>query len=542
VSDVTAISSQPSNSTVCSGTNTSFSVTASGTNLTYQWQLSTNGGTTWTNIAAATGSTLSLSSVTAAMNNNLYRVVMPSCVAGGLISAPATLTVNAAVNITTQPANTTACTGNNVTLNSVVTGSGLTYQWQLSTDAGITWTDISGATNSSLTLNAVTAAMNGNRYRLIVNGTCTVGAVTSNVATLTINNSISITQQPVSTTLCAGLNASFTANANGSGLTYQWQVSSNGGTSFTNITGATSSTLNLPSVTPAMNGNQYRVNLNGDCVSNLFTNTATLTVNSSVTIVTQPSNQVGCAPVPANFSVTATGTSVTYQWELSTNGGTSWTALTGATGNSLSIPSLTPALSGNQYRVVVAGVPCGTLTSNAATLTVGQLPSVTIAANSTSVSPTATAILTATPNPAGTYTYQWFKDNVPVAGVTSNTYNVTIDKIGVYKVIANSSNGCNNVSNEITITGAPSQRMFVYPNPNHGLFQVRIYTDPAFQLSRTINVYDPRGARIYTKIHIVLSPYDKMEVNISGVPAGVYYLEVLDAAGNKIGSAGVTKF
>ncbi len=542
VSDLTAISAQPASASVCSGANTSFSVTATGSNLTYQWQLSTDGGTTWTNITAATGSTLNLSSVTIAMNNNRYRVLLPSCVAGGLTSSAATLTVNAAVSISTQPASTTACTGNNVSFSSVVAGSNLTYQWEVSTDAGVTWTSIAGATNATLSLNAVTAAMNGNRYRLTVNGTCGSGPVTSNVATLTINNSITISQQPVSSTLCAGLNASFTAAASGSGLTYQWQVSTNGGTSFTNIAGATSATLNLPSVTPAMNSNQYRANLGGSCVASLFTNAATLTVNSSVTIVTQPANQAGCAPVPANFSITATGTSLSYQWEISTNGGATWAPVAGATGTSLSIPSLIPALNGNQYRVIVAGVPCGTLTSNAATLTVGQLPAVTIAASTMSVSANQTATLTATPNPAGTYTYQWFRDNIPVAGVTSNTLLVSIDKVGVYKAIANSSNGCNNESNEISITESPSQRLFVYPNPNYGLFQVRFYTDPTLQLARTINVYDPRGAKIFTKVYTVLSPYDRMEVNLGGVPGGVYYLELLDASGKKVASAGITKF
>jgi uncharacterized protein (DUF736 family) len=542
VTDVTVISSQPASATVCSGATTSFSVVATGTNLTYQWQVSTDGGITWTNIAAATASTLNLSSVTTAMNNNRYRVLMPSCVAGGLTSAPATLTVNAATNITSQPASTTACTGNNVTLTAVVSGSGLSYQWEVSTDAGATWTSIAGATNASLALTAVTAAMDGNRYRVTVNGSCSAGPITSNVATLTINNSITISQQPVSTTLCAGLNTAFTAAATGSGLTYQWQVSTNGGTSFSNLSGATSPTLNLPSVTPAMNGNQYRVNLGGSCVASLFTNAATLTVNSSVTIVTQPANQAGCAPVPANFSITATGTSLSFQWEVSTNSGTSWTAVAGATGTSLSIPTLTPALNGSQYRVIVTGVPCGTLTSNAATLSVGQLPAVTIAASTTAVSANQTATLTATPNPAGTYTYQWFKDNVPVTGVTSNTLVVGIDKIGVYKAIANSSNGCNNVSNEITISESPSQRLFVYPNPNYGLFHVRFYTDPTLQLARTINVYDPRGAKIFTRVYTVLSPYDRMEVNLGGVPGGVYYLELLDASGKRVASAGITKF
>jgi hypothetical protein len=450
--------------------------------------------------------------------------------------------VNSPVSITTQPANAVACTGNNATFTIIDAGSGLTHQWQMSADGGSSWSDIAGATSSTLSLPAVNATMNGNSYRVILTGTCTPASITSAVATLTINNAITISQQPVSVTLCAGLNTSFSTNATGSGLTYQWQVSTNGGATFTNIAGATSAVLNLNSVTPAMNANQYRAMLNGACVSNLFTNAATLTVNSSVTIVTQPTNQAGCDPVPAIFSVNATGNTVTYQWEISTNSGANWTSIAGATNNTLTISSLDPSLNGNQYRVKVAGLPCGTLTSNAATLTVGQLPAVTITAASTSVSPGVSTTLTATPTPAGSYTYQWFRDNVPVPGASSNTLAVNIDNLGVYKAIARSSNGCSNVSNEITITGALSKRLFIFPNPNYGLFQVRMYTDLVFESARTIHVFDPRGALILTKVYTLLTPSDRMEVDITREPAGVYYIELLDGSGKRIASGGITKF
>ena len=47
--------SQPGNSSVLPGTDVDFSVTATGTGLTYQWQVSTDNGSTWTNIEGATG-------------------------------------------------------------------------------------------------------------------------------------------------------------------------------------------------------------------------------------------------------------------------------------------------------------------------------------------------------------------------------------------------------------------------------------------------------------------------------------------------------
>ena len=79
---------------------------------------------------------------------------------------------------------------------------------------------------------------------------------------------------------------------------YQWQVSTNGGTSFTNITGATDDTLVVNNLTAAMTGYQYRAVLNGTCTANLNSAAATLTVNTLVAINNQPINRSICAGQP----------------------------------------------------------------------------------------------------------------------------------------------------------------------------------------------------------------------------------------------------
>jgi hypothetical protein len=53
-----------------------------------------------------------------------------------------------------------------------VTGGGVvSYQWQLSVDAGSTWSNISGATSNTLSLSSLTTADNGKRYRLAASST-----------------------------------------------------------------------------------------------------------------------------------------------------------------------------------------------------------------------------------------------------------------------------------------------------------------------------------------------------------------------------------
>ena len=68
---------------------------------TYQWQLSTDGGANYNNIAGATNATLNLTAVTASMNNYRYRCVLTSAgCAVPAISNAAILTVNLLAAIT----------------------------------------------------------------------------------------------------------------------------------------------------------------------------------------------------------------------------------------------------------------------------------------------------------------------------------------------------------------------------------------------------------------------------------------------------------
>jgi hypothetical protein len=68
---------------------------------------------------------------------------------------------------------------------SVSGGGSVSYQWQLSTDAGATWSNIAGATSSTLSLTGLTTADSGTRYRVAVSAT---GATTvySQSAILTV--------------------------------------------------------------------------------------------------------------------------------------------------------------------------------------------------------------------------------------------------------------------------------------------------------------------------------------------------------------------
>ena len=119
-----------------------------------------------------------------------------------------------------------------------------------------------------------------------------------------------------------------------------------------------------------------------DASGNMATCTAVVTVISTTSpaITTQPSNVTICAGSNASFSVAATGTGLTYQWQVNTGSGfvniTNGAPYSGATTATLSITGATPGMNGYSYRCVVSGTcPAGSAaTSNSATLIINPLP------------------------------------------------------------------------------------------------------------------------------------------------------------------------
>jgi len=551
VNSAPAITTQPAAIAACEGTNAQFCVTATGAGVSYQWQVNTGGcsGAVWTDIAAANSSCLTVNAVTAAMNNYGYRCIVSGTCTPSVTSNCVALTVNTAAAITVQPVSTSGCTGGTASFSVTATGTGLTYNWQVSTDGGVTWNDVSPVVNTpTLTLTGVTAAMNNNQYRCVVGGTCSAVGVNSNAATLSLATTVSFTSQPTSAGVCAGTDVTFTVAAIGTGLTYNWQVSTNGGTTWTNVSPANNTnSLTVFAPTVAMSGNQYRCVASGNCnPSGVNSNTATLTVNTSVTITTQPTDIVGCTGSAAVFSVTATGSSITYQWQVSVAGApfvdlTNTAPYSGVTTNTLTINPAT-GLNGNRYRLNASGAPCGgIITSNTALLDVKPLPVIVLtAASYSSITPYIRTTLYTTVSPPGDYTYQWFRDGILVPSLTGDRFAVTVDDLGVYEVIATDNiTGCNSKkSNTAEIDFAVSDELFIYPNPSSGQFQVR-YLSYTSTVGRTLNIYDSKGARVYTKEYITAGPYTKMDVNLDNAASDVYLVVLTDSKGKRLATGKV---
>jgi len=127
-----------------------------------------------------------------------------------------------------------------------------------------------------------------------------------------------------------------------------------------------------------------------------------------VVITQHPTNLSVCPGSPVAFSVSATGSNLTYQWrkngvDLADGGNVS-----GATTDTLLIADAQLADNG-RYRCVVTG-DCGTVLSNLADLTVSEQPTVTQQPQSRNVLAGSAATFTVAASGAGTLSYQWQKD------------------------------------------------------------------------------------------------------------------------------------
>lgn len=288
------------------------------------------------------------------------------------------LTVQVPAAITTQPSTTVQnlCQGSAATALSVTaTGTTLTYQWYSNTTATTSGgTPVGTNSNSYIPVTTSTGTL---YYYCVVSGVCGA-SITSNVSGAVVVNSIpadpigSITVS--ANPSCGPATLSYPAG-------YYWQTTASG-TSSANPT-SSNYTLNAT-------GTVYVRAYNGSCWSSSSINTGLITINTPVNITTHPTNKTIPDGTTTTFAVTATGTGLTYQWQVDTGSGFTNLAngapYSGVTAPTMTITGATLAMSGYSYRCIVSGaVPCTSVISNGAILTVNPVPEIDVTGNGESI-------------------------------------------------------------------------------------------------------------------------------------------------------------
>jgi len=380
---------QPVDQTICSGEDAVFFVSATGTSLSYQWQESRDNEITWDIISdgginpqysGTNQYTLNLYNVPVSYHGYKYRCVVKGSCLPDVTSNSVTLNVGSTPPvILSQPTDQQLSTGCTADFSIASPGYSVTYKWQQSSDGGSNWTDVAdggtspvfaGATTSDLSLSNVPWSCNNYKYRCIVSNLCGADA-TSNAANLTIAPS-SIMIQPADQQLSTNCSANFNIMTDGGySVSYQWQVSSDGGSSWGNITeggtapyytGTVTSSLFLSNVPLAYNNYKFRCLVSSICGPNEASSAATLNLNTSPLIETQPANKLVYAGYNISFNITTSGSGFTYQWQESTNGGSTWVNVSnggtnpgygGANTSSLTLSNVPLAYNNYKYRCLL---------------------------------------------------------------------------------------------------------------------------------------------------------------------------------------------
>ncbi len=441
--------------------------------------------------------------------------------------------------ITPAPVSVTCGTATtaNITLQTVSNGGYLT-PINLVATGNPAGTTVSYSVNPVIPGNSTVVTLNG--INTLIPGTYPItitGTSGSSVKTVTLTYTVnpgagpSIGTQPLAKQVCSGLNTNFTV-VSASGTGYQWQVSTNGGSSWSNLSntapyaGVTTATLNITGASLAMNTYQYRVIVSGQCGST-NSGAASLTVNPLPAVTVSSSAASICSGSP--ITLTAGGAD-SYSWS------------NGTTPASGSVVTATPVVNSTY---TVTGTITATGCANTASVSVIATPKPTLiltASPYTRLMPGLNTTITATASSATTnnFIYTWnYVGPGPTPTFAGNTHQVNLSGRGTYTVTAaDASNlACVSLAQSITIGDSASTKLFVFPSPNDGRFTVSYYTAGASSTNpskQNITIYDSYGRRVWNKEYSVSQGYQLHQIDMRRNGTGVYYIVLREANGNKI--------
>ena len=308
------------------------------TNTTWQWAISLDGESGWTDISGARSATYT---VAAADVGNFLRATARYDDGDGTgksaqgVSSVAVLEDDDG-SVTLSPARPQV--GNTITATLTDPDGGVTgarWQWASSSNGTTGWSNISGATSATY---RVVDANVGNYLRATVNYGDAAGtgksaeAITS--AAVIEDDDGSVTLSPTSPEVGNTVTARLSDPDGGvSGLTWQWAISPNGTSNWTIILGATSATY---TVTESHVGRYLRATASYDDAvgddkdAEAVTSTAVREDDDgSVTLsITEP--KVAAAITATLSDPDRPFSNVRWQWSKSSNGST-WTNIGGAT-------------------------------------------------------------------------------------------------------------------------------------------------------------------------------------------------------------------
>ncbi len=368
---VPVITQQPEDLSICIMTpaNAVFEVVATNTGGTNQWQVSEDEGATWNDISGETNTTLTMYLEDATYDSNMYRLLLynDAYACSPLISDEVQLLIF--TNIPDQPGE---ISGNDTVCQNI---DGLTYSiagvdeteyytWSVPSD----WDITDGEDSISMTTSSGSTSGNVQVSATNICGTSPVRSLAVIVEEPTPSFIL-----PTTTTVCQGAEVTYKTESGKSD--YDWDVEESNG-DYSVVSGGDSDDNYLVLKWTASGSKTVKVNYSyGGCKGTAASKT--ITVNPNAVVLTQPQTpDTMCAGSgSATLSVTTYGTVSGYQWQVSTDGGTTWTNLSNTspysnvTTTDMTITNPSASLDSALYRCLITG-SCGNITSNTVVLTV----------------------------------------------------------------------------------------------------------------------------------------------------------------------------
>ena len=413
-----------------------------GSTISYIWQSSTD-NTNFSTITGATSSTYDVSN--GLTTSTYYRRITVATLNGVACQSAATSSV--LVTVQTVPtagsiaASQTICYGGDPAAFTSVAGTGIanstiTYIWQSSTD-NTNFSTISGAIGATYDPpSGLTVTTYYRRITVATLNSIACQSIPSNVLTVTVQSLPTAGSIAVDQTICNGGDpAAFTSSVDGSGdgvISYKWQSSLNNST-WADISGATSSTYDVPNGLTATT--YYRritiSTLNSVACQSVPTNVLTVTVQTVPVAGTIAASQTVCYngdPAAFTSSVAGSGSGIiTYKWQSSLDN-ISFTDIAGATLATYDVPS---GLTATTYyrRITIStlnSIACQSVPTNVLTITVQSVPTAgSIGSNQTICNGGDPAAFTSVSAGSGdgviSYKWQSSTDNISFADISGAT-------------------------------------------------------------------------------------------------------------------------
>lgn len=388
------VTEQPESTSVVAGTEVTFTAAASGYPVpTVQWQVSLDGGTTFSNVPGATSTDLSVTTVQAD-NGRLYRAVFAN-LAGTTVAESALLTVGTPAAITSG-ATVGFTVGEEGTHN--LTASGAPAP-SFTLDSGPAWLSLVDNGDGTGELVGTPPADSGGARTAQVTAFNGFGSAVSQVVSIAIDEAATFTSAADATaTVGTAVDLEITTTGGFPAPTLSFSGSLPAGLSFSAVT--ESGTARIVGTPAAGTGGVYPLVITAQGGDTVSSQVFTITVNDTPAVTVQPVDTRGNAGSEITFTAAASGyPSPAVQWQSSLDGGVAFANIDGATTSAL-VLTAAQADDGTLYRAVFTNA-AGTATSSQARLTIGTGPQFTSAPEATfTVGEPGTFTVTTTATPA----------------------------------------------------------------------------------------------------------------------------------------------